>query len=62
MSRRRTKTERELIADLMDGLRVFCNSQSKCSDCPLHNIKTEHEQSCIRAYALYIIDNKGDDK
>lgn len=54
MSRRRTKTERELIADLMDSCRVFCNKQ-ECKTCPLREIKLEHEWSCIRAFAQYIL-------
>lgn len=61
MSRRRTKSERELIADMMDSLRVFCNQQEECATCPLRDMKVEHEFSCIRAYAIYLVEGKGDD-
>lgn len=63
MSRRRTKTERELIADLMDSCRSFCSSQKDCKSCPLRAIKleNEHDFSCIRAYAYYLLEGKGDD-
>lgn len=61
MSRRRTKSERELIADMMDSLRVFCNQQEKCATCPLRDMQVEHEFSCIRAYAIYLVEGKGDD-
>lgn len=62
MSRRRTKTEREIIADLMDACRLFCNSQTDCKTCPLRQMELDHEFSCIRAYAQYLLDGKGDDK
>ena len=61
MSRRRTKSERELIADMMDSLRIFCNKQENCANCPLRNIEMQHEFSCITAYALYLAKGKGDD-
>ena len=33
MSRRKTKTERELVADINDTFRKYCNKR-ECSDCP----------------------------
>jgi hypothetical protein len=60
MSRRRTKTERELIADLMDSCKAFCNTQ-ECKTCPLRQIQTLHEWSCIRAYAQYILGEEEED-
>lgn len=33
MSRRKTKTERELVADINDAFRKFCYKQD-CVDCP----------------------------
>lgn len=61
MSRRRTKSERELIADMMDSLRIFCNNQENCANCPLRELEMQHEFSCITAYALYLAKGKGDD-
>ena len=52
----------EIIADLMDACRVFCNSQTDCKTCPLRQMELDHEFSCIRAYAQYLLDGKGDDK
>ena len=33
MSRRKTKSERELVADINDVFRIFCHKQD-CRDCP----------------------------
>lgn len=59
MSRRRTKTERELIADMMDTLRVFCTNQPNCKSCPVRNyMDKEKINSCIKAYVGMLLNEE----
>ena len=50
MSRRKTKTERELVADINDTFRKFCHKQD-CIDCPYRlceDCKIEYIKDIIR--------------
>ena len=55
MNRRKTKTERELIADVSKTTLIFCNKQGKCKNCPLYPIKEKHNVGCMEAYLIYLI-------
>lgn len=60
MSRRKSKTDRELIADLTDSTQHFCNSvydekTRGCKDCPLAQYETS---DCRLAYMQYILEKK----
>ncbi len=61
MSRRKSKSDRELIADLTDRVRVFCdsvydNKTRGCKDCPLAQYETS---DCRLAYVQYILSKGG---
>ena len=43
--RRKTKTERELVADIRKAHTKFCNKHSTCKGCPL-----EHAKDCTMEY------------
>ena len=49
MSRRKTKTERELVADICKTFSIFCKKR-KCRDCPYNecdNCKLEYLKDLI---------------
>ena len=61
MSRRKNKSDRELIADLTDRTKLFCNSWydpaiKGCNNCPLVTLGFT---DCREAYIHYIL-NKGE--
>ena len=61
MSRRKNKSERELLADLTDRVKLFCDSIydpyfSGCDNCPLLNYETA---DCRLAYMEYILSKGG---
>ena len=61
MSRRKAKSDRELIADLTDRVKVFCDSTYDdttrgCKDCPLAQYETS---DCRLAYMQYILEKGG---
>ena len=58
MNRRKTKTERELMADVSKRTLIFCEKYNRCSKCPLNEIKEKHNVSCPVAY-IYILFNRG---
>ena len=60
MSRRKSKSDRELIADLTDSTQHLCNSiydekTRGCKDCPLAQYETS---DCRLAYMQYILEKK----
>ena len=61
MSRRKSKSDRELIADLTDRVKLFCdsvydNKTRGCKDCPLAQYETA---DCRLAYMQYILSKGG---
>lgn len=57
MSRRKTKTERELNTDIHDTFRVFCNRQ-RCVVCKYKELsESEDNNACMKQYVTDIIDN-----
>lgn len=61
MSRRKNKSDRELIADLTDRVKLFCDSiydekVRGCKDCPLAQYETS---DCRLAYMQYILEKGG---
>lgn len=61
MSRRKNKSDRELIADLTDRTELFCNSMYDsinhgCNKCPLVTLEFG---DCRVAYIYYLL-NKGE--
>ena len=61
MSRRKSKSDRELVADLTDRVKLFCDSMydptaSGCKDCPLAQYETA---DCRIAYIYYLISKGG---
>lgn len=56
-NRRRTKSERELIADIKKATLALCNKHHKnygCYDCPLSEYVRQYNWSCMLAYVHYI--------
>lgn len=51
MSRRKTKTERELVADIKKTHDVFCKKHERCRDCPLGK-----EKDCRLAYIIQLLE------
>ena len=58
MSRRKTKKERELIADIKDTFRIYCESQPGCSQCKYREV----EDWCIYEYMKDLIANPQEEK
>lgn len=58
MNRRKTKTERELVADMSKSTLIFCEKQGKCKNCPLVDIKNEYNVCCMVAYLIYLLDER----
>ena len=58
MNRRKTKSERELIADMSKNTLIFCNKQGKCKDCPLSSIKDAYNVGCMVAYLIYLVNEE----
>ena len=61
MSRRKAKSDRELIADLTDRVKLFCDSMydpkaKGCKDCPLAQYETA---DCRIAYIYYLLSKGG---
>ena len=61
MSRRKAKTDRELLADLTDRTKLFCDSWydpaiKGCNKCPLVTLGFT---DCREAYIRYLL-NKGE--
>jgi len=61
VNRRKTKTERELIADMSKSTLIFCDKQGKCKTCPLTDIKNANNVGCMVAYLMYLLDERGKD-
>ena len=55
--RRKTKSERELVADITKTFTKYCNSQNGCFDC-----KYKHSSSCVMDYLADLVNkyNKGE--
>ena len=49
--RRKTKSERELVADINKTFLKYCKSQEYCREC-----KYTHSSSCIMDYLAELID------
>lgn len=65
-NRRKTKSERELVADIRKSAKKFCEQHNKgfsCGDCPLTYKIHIFNYDCVLAYVHYILDkaNKGED-
>lgn len=58
MNRRKTKNERELVADMHKGTMIFCNKQKNCKSCPLTSIKDSKDVGCMVAYLIYILNEE----
>ena len=56
MNRRKTKSERELMADISKTTLKFCEKQGRCPKCPLQEIKEKHDIPCAVAYVYYLIE------
>ena len=61
MSRRKNKSDRELVADLTDRVKLFCDGiydgkTRGCKDCPLAQYETA---DCRLAYMQYILEKGG---
>lgn len=57
MNRRKTKRERELVADISKATQVFCDSYydpkcSGCNNCPLHLYLSS---DCRENYVQYLL-------
>lgn len=61
MSRRKTKGERELVADINDKIVIFCNRQGRCTECPLKKIVDEMKVDCPVAYIIYLMEMMNDE-
>ena len=55
--RRKTKSERELVADITKTFLKYCKSQEYCKEC-----KYTHSSSCIMGYLADLVNkyNKGE--
>lgn len=58
MNRRKTKTERELVADISKSTMIFCKKQGKCKTCPLVQIKEQYNVECPIAYVIYLMNKE----
>ena len=58
MNRRKTKKERELVADISKSTMIFCNKQGKCKSCPLVEIKDKYNVECPVAYVIYLLNKE----
>lgn len=56
MNRRKTKTEREIVADAKKTTMKFCEQQGRCRNCPLNKIKHEYNVGCVVAYLIYLME------
>ena len=58
--RRKTKSERELVADIRKGARLMCakyhNINDKCYKCPLYKYQVSVIDDCGKAYAVYLLE------
>ena len=60
-NRRKTKGERELIADIKKATLALCNKYHKnygCCECPLSKYVRQCNWSCMLAYVYYITNKK----
>lgn len=51
--RRKTKKERELVADIHKLFGTFCTQNRVCWECEF-----EHENNCIKAYVNKLLDKE----
>lgn len=51
--RRKTKKERELVADIRKLFGVFCNSHTTCLDCDYKD-----SRNCVKAYLSDLLDKE----
>lgn len=56
MNRRKTKTEREIVADAKKTTMNFCSKQGQCRNCPLNQIKRDYNVGCVVAYLIYLME------
>lgn len=60
-NRRKTKGERELIADIKKATLILCNKYRNgynCDECPLSKYVRQCNWSCMLAYVYYITNKK----
>lgn len=58
MNRRKTKSERELVADVSKSTLIFCDKQGRCKNCPLTSIKDAYNVGCMVAYLIYLLEHE----
>lgn len=55
--RRKTKKERELVADIHKLFGTFCNQSRVCWECEFKD-----ENNCIKAYVNYLLDKSKEEE
>lgn len=52
-SRRKTKSQRELVADIRKSHMIFCKEQENCRKCPI--FETDKNNGCIIEYVKMLL-------